>query len=157
MINWIRTLLRYAGLMLAIYWSALFIATHIPLKGRQVERWLYSDKVVHVAGYAGLSFLAATAWRARRRLRAAHYACIILGLSAYAALDELLQTLPFVRRQGDVRDWIADMVGAALGLMLFLLARHAAHRFGWRVETATEPAEIVEDDECRIAEPAGAS
>jgi VanZ family protein len=143
---WIRLLLRYAALALALYWTALFIGTHMPLEQAPFEPLPYSDKWVHVVGFAGLAFLAATAWRARRPLGPIQYALLLLGLGAYAAIDEASQMLPFIGRHGDVADWVADMVGVVIGLALFTAARIVAHQFGWRVEnraTATATTEAV--------------
>jgi VanZ family protein len=131
---WVRTAMRYAGLALALYWTALFIGTHTPLEPQPFQPVPYFDKWLHVVGYAGLAFIAATAWRARRPLGPVQYALLLLGLGAYAALDEALQLLPFVGRNADVGDWVADMVGAVIGLALFTGARVLAHHLGWRVE-----------------------
>ena len=131
---WLRLLLRYAGLALACYWTALFIGTHMPLEQAPFEPVPYLDKWLHVVGFAGLAFLAATAWRARQPLGPIQYGLLLLGLGAYAAVDEASQLLPFVGRNADLGDWSADMIGAAIGLTLFTLARIVAHGLGWRVE-----------------------
>jgi VanZ family protein len=137
MIFWIRMLLRYAPVALAVYWTALFIGTHLPITQQKVEPVPYFDKWLHLAGFAGLAFLAATAWRARRSgrpLGSVQYGCLLAGMAAYAAVDELSQLLPFVRRNADLGDWFADVIGAAIGLALYTLARMMVHGFGWRVE-----------------------
>jgi len=140
MIFWIRMLLRYAPIALAVYWTALFIGTHLPVPPQKIEPIPYFDKWLHLAGFAGLAFLAATAWRARRPgrpLGAVQYGSLLAGMAAYAAADELSQLLPFVRRNADLGDWVADVIGAAVGLALYTLARLTVHGFGWRVENGS--------------------
>jgi VanZ family protein len=139
MIFWIRTLLRYAPIALAVYWTALFIGTHLPLVPKTLQPVPFFDKWLHLVGYAGLAFLAATAWRARRKLGVVQYAVLLAAIAVYAAIDEALQMLPFVRRHADFSDWVADVIGAAIGLALFGLARLAAHQFGWRIENGSGP------------------
>jgi VanZ family protein len=45
-------------------------------------------------------------------------------LLLYAAVSELIQTIPALQRDGSVADWLADAVGVLLGLLLWsVLAR----------------------------------
>jgi len=77
------------------------------------------DKVVH----AGLFLLlaATTWWRFGGRWAG------LLALIAYGALSEVIQSLTLAHRDGDVRDFLADAVGAVLGWTLARrLASHGA-------------------------------
>jgi len=46
---------------------------------------------------------------------------VFVGASAFGGLIEVLQ--PFFGRSADMQDWIADIVGVALGMILALLYR----------------------------------
>lgn len=113
----LKPLRRAAGLLLIVYWAALFIGTHIP---SPVHAFGANDKLLHLGAYAGLSFLMASAfagsWPRIRILLLAFG--IVVG---YGALDELSQ-LPIPGRHGDLWDWLADVSGAALGLLAYFLA-----------------------------------
>jgi VanZ family protein len=67
------------------------------------------DKVVHVAMYFGLGRAIAQAMAGSRGTR------VLVTVAVFAAVDEWHQT--FVPgRQGDTGDWVADVVGGALGI-----------------------------------------
>ncbi len=123
-------LLRAARPLCAIYAAALFVATHIPVA--QLPPLHTSDKLLHFGAYAIFGLLLAAAWDpgrapARRALMSA-----LGALALFAALDELLQ-IP-VGRHGDPWDWLADVAGAAAGLIAAraLLARWRARATGDR-------------------------
>ena len=78
------------------------------------------DKVQHFAAFYALTLLGAAAFTGRKALT-----WLIVGLSAYGALIEILQPLPVFGRDRDVFDWVADNIGIALALAPFLVA-------GWR-------------------------
>jgi VanZ family protein len=109
---------RLAQVLLFGYWAALFIATHVPVSVPQVAG-RHSDKVVHVAAYAVLSCLIAITWQlsAGGCLGGRHYRRIGIVLALYAAFDEATQLL--VGRDGNWPDWLADVMGIALGLAIF--------------------------------------
>ena len=90
-----------------------------------------SDKIVHaVVVAAGVAlFLLAAVWRPGRGPgrfpRAAPW--IVLGAVTLGGLIEILQGSVF---DGDpeLRDWVADVAGAALGFLVWFLARRASAR-----------------------------
>jgi hypothetical protein len=87
--------------------------------GEEVPERGPDDKVVHALIFVTLAVAgrwAQVPWRA-----------LGLGLAAYAAVTEVLQaTLP-INRDGDVRDWLADVTGIAVGLLLsWIVVRLAA-------------------------------
>lgn len=112
---------KYVLMGLAVYWPAIFIATHIPainLPG-WVARSGLSDKTLHFTAYLCLVFFVWTAispfdrvnWK---RLKA----WLVVGLVAgYAVFDELLQM--FVGRHADVMDFAANMAGTLVSLAIF--------------------------------------
>lgn len=78
--------------------------------GPDVPRGGPNDKVVHATIFAVLTLSGLLAAVPRVRLG--------VGLAAYAALSEVLQaTLP-IQRDGDWRDWVADVTGVLLALLL---------------------------------------
>jgi VanZ family protein len=107
--------------LFAGYLLALFTGTHLPMEvvslpGDQ------SDKLVHFAAYAGLAWLLAMAWESSTgRLNGRHLWFAWLAIVGFAAIDEVTQL--FVHRDADPLDWLADAVGAAVGLWVFLLVR----------------------------------
>ena len=72
------------------------------------------DTVVHLIAFAALAFLLA---------RTGRFGLIpvFVGASAFGGLIELIQ--PSFGSSADMQDWIADIAGVALGIMLALLYR----------------------------------
>jgi hypothetical protein len=78
-----------------------------------------TDKLVHGALFAALALTGRWAGITRG---------VLAGLlPLYAAVSELLQGIPVLERDPSVGDWVADVVGLVLGLLLWdLVARHRA-------------------------------
>lgn len=110
--------------LLAGYWLALFVGTHLPptFPGLPGDN---SDKLVHAAAFAVLAWLLATAWQSSvGRLNGRHLRFTWLAVVLYSAADELTQLL--VGRSATLGDWLADAVGAALGLVIFAVGQRKA-------------------------------
>ena len=73
-----------------------------------------SDKVVHLIAFAALAFPLARTGRIG-------LFPVFVGASAFGGLIELIQ--PTFGRSADMQDWIADITGVALGIVLALLYR----------------------------------
>ena len=73
-----------------------------------------SDKVVHLVAFAALAFPLA------RTGRVGLFA-VFVAASVFGGLIELIQ--PSFGRSADMQDWIADIAGVALGILLALLYR----------------------------------
>jgi VanZ family protein len=104
---------------LVCYWLALFIVTHIPIERLALHRGS-ADKFAHVGAFAVLSMLLACTWRlstGRLHLRQLVWVWLIVVL--YGAIEETTQ--PMVNRVASSFDWLADAVGATLGLTVFWL------------------------------------
>ncbi|MDA8742086.1 VanZ family protein [bacterium] len=73
-----------------------------------------SDKVVHLIAFAALAFPLA---------RTGRFGLIpvFVGASAFGGFIEVIQ--PSFGRSADIQDWIADIAGVALGIVLALLYR----------------------------------
>ncbi len=98
----------------ALYWLAIFIATHLPPTTRAMR--LASgvpDWLLHGTAYAGLAAIAVWAPASRPTMR--RQAIWFTILLAYGAMDEITQ--PLVGRSCELSDWFADAVGALTGLV----------------------------------------
>jgi VanZ family protein len=72
------------------------------------------DKLVHLSAFAALAFPLARTGRIG-------LVPVFVGASAFGGLIELIQ--PSFGRSADMQDWIADIVGVGLGIVLALLYR----------------------------------
>jgi VanZ family protein len=113
--------IRLASFLLVVYWSALFVGTHIP-RPPQIGVHL-GDKLLHFGAFLGLAFLLAWAIPKSRRHRILHLMLAGSIAAGYGALDEFTQ-IP-VGRTADILDWLADLVGAVSGLVVYTVARHS--------------------------------
>ena len=73
-----------------------------------------SDKLVHFVAFAALAFPLARTGRIG-------LLPVFIGASAYGGAIELIQ--PSFNRSADINDWVADVVGVALGIECGLLYR----------------------------------
>lgn len=112
-------------LLLASFWLSVFIATHLPKVPRALGR--VSDKTLHFVAFAILGYLLSWVLFGRTKSFANHALTVIAIIAVYAAVDELLQ-IP-VGRVCDFQDWVADMIGAAVGLGLFHLGCMLKRRY----------------------------
>jgi VanZ family protein len=121
---------RWLSRALFAYILAMIYATHTPETPEFVEEIGFAamDKLIHVGMYTGLScLLALVLWlrsagaRSGAGLSAAGYVAVALLVSTYATLDELTQ--PWTGRERDFMDWLADLLGMAVGLLLFTVVQ----------------------------------
>lgn len=83
---------------------------------------LGADKLAHTGIFTLFTLSLITAFRRQTRYSGlrARYKTIAIGLSmTYGGVLELLQAQVFIGRSGDVLDFIANGLGAFLGLILF--------------------------------------
>lgn len=88
--------------------SAIFAFVMAVLHRPPELPWHLTDKVQHVTAFVVMTVLALGAFP---RARPIH---VILSLSAFGALIEIVQSLPEVGRDSDWLDWLAD-TAAILG------------------------------------------
>jgi VanZ family protein len=81
------------------------------------------DKLEHALAFGVLTLVALQAFPRRNAF------WIGISLSAFGAAIEILQALPFIGRDGDVRDWIADTIAVVLILTLFAVGRRVIRAF----------------------------
>ena len=70
-----------------------------------------SDKLQHMAAFATLGVLGAWAY-ARLPLL-----WLLAGLAAFGAFIEIVQAIPFLHRDSELMDWVADVAAAAVVLL----------------------------------------
>jgi VanZ family protein len=117
---------RWIAAVTVLYWLALFIGTHIPLRLPPGSVPEGGDKLLHFVAYLGLAYLLGLWLSVKQPMSARHYLMILLVIAVYGALDELLQGP--VNRNPDVYDWIADVFGGIAGLMLLYATRQLCRR-----------------------------
>jgi VanZ family protein len=109
-----------------LYWVALFVLTHTPALPPPPGG--ISDKGAHVLAYgalAGALFL--TLWVNRPGMSGLGWK-VLAVCTAYGAADEWLQALPMVGRSCEIRDWVADVLGAGIAVGVLGLLRRAVAR-----------------------------
>lgn len=77
----------------------------------------FGDKFDHILAFAVLTLCASLAFPAARPLRIGE------RLSFLGALIEVLQSIPALHRDCDIRDWIADTIAIAVALTVVALVR----------------------------------
>ena len=109
-------------LLRPLFWLLLTFALTMALlpKPPSLPIDQFGDKFAHMLAFASLAGVANLGWRSIPAWR------IMLQLSAFGALIEVLQMLPALHRDSDVRDWIAD---TAAILVATLIARALARWF----------------------------
>jgi hypothetical protein len=111
------------------FWATLlFTFAEAVMPARKAIPLFPWDKAEHFVAFYVLTILAASAFPRRSLL------LVAAALSAFGAVIELVQALPFVNRDCDFWDWVADTiaVGAALAPMALVWWRT---EFGRRAES----------------------
>jgi VanZ family protein len=100
-------------LMPYVFVFGLIVSTYLLLReaSHSVPTLTYKDKLQHIAGF----FLLACAARMGFAQSATKY---FIGLAFYGALMEVLQKLLTVTREASVLDWIADVIGILLCIVI---------------------------------------
>ena len=110
-----------SNVVLGLFWLALVTGTHIPFDV-DLSAPQGGDKVLHFGAYAGLAFLIATTWQLNAGfLTGRHLFLVWLAAALFGIADEITQTL--VGRDCSLGDWTADILGAATGILAFVLLR----------------------------------
>lgn len=116
-----RTLATLSKVALGLFWLTLITATHIPIN-LDLHAPEGGDKLVHFGAYAVLAFLIAAAWQLNAGvLTGRHLFLVWLAAALFGVVDEVTQT--FVGRDCTPGDWTADALGAAIGVLAFVLVR----------------------------------
>jgi VanZ family protein len=127
---------------LICYWIAIFTLTHLPPS--DLPKVNVNDKVEHFVAYGilgGLIFL--TIWAYRPEFRHGWLLVVVLAM-CYGAIDEWLQLA--VGRTCELADWVADVGGSVLVVMLLQGLRWGLWRRAIaRQDGAWETRQIVRD------------
>jgi hypothetical protein len=78
-----------------------------------------NDKLQHITAFATLGLLGSFGFPETRPSR------LLLRLSLFGALFELVQAIPSLHRDSDVWDWVADTAALAAVLLLVWWSRRA--------------------------------
>lgn len=106
-----------------MFWCALLGAVILAIIPRPPElpTDVFGDKFNHILAFTVMAALAAFGWPRAGRLR------IIERLSFLGALIEVVQSIPALHRDCDIRDWIADTLAVVVvTLIASWLARASA-------------------------------
>ena len=101
-----------------VFWSTLlftFLSAQLPeTHAPHLFPW---DKAEHFVAFYVLATLAAAAYP--------RVPLVVLGLwlSLFGCMIELVQALPFIHRDCDIRDWIADTLAVAAALAPMAVGR----------------------------------
>ena len=107
-----------------LYWLAIFALTHSPIVPMPKIEVRAIDKIAHLGVFAGLAFLLCSAGTALGHRPQRLFAAVFAIVAIYGALDEVTQQL-VPQRFSDFHDWIADMLGAGIGITAFVIARES--------------------------------
>jgi hypothetical protein len=99
----------------ALFWAALlfsFVMAALPKPPEFIET---GDKVKHLLAFTTLTVLGLIVWRRE-------YVRIALWLGFYGAFIEVVQAIPSLHRDSDIRDWWTDMlaIGISIGITWLL-------------------------------------
>jgi VanZ family protein len=100
----------------AVYSVVLVAATHYPKPEEFLGPNAPSDKLLHFMAYGLLGLLAAATLLAYGRWSRPSAAKLFVGLALAAILDEATQ--PLFSRAAEPLDWVFDLIGLAIGILL---------------------------------------
>ena len=106
---------------LTFYWLLILTLTSLP--GAYMPDVKINDKIEHFLAFGGLGFLLHLSLRIQNKfliLKKIPWLFTIIIVACYAAFDELHQ-LFIPGRSCDIKDWIADMIGVSIGVVLMAL------------------------------------
>lgn len=103
-------------LIVALAWTAaILVVNSIGVSDAPIQTFSGADKLTHAVMYA----FAAFAWRSAFRSRGDSITgLVIFAIAALGAIDEWHQ-IAVPGRNADVRDWLADVLGALLGVIVW--------------------------------------
>ena len=94
---------------------AAFTVTHLP--PQNTGKAVLNDKLLHFMGFAVLGLMTFW-WRVRRETNSTRLRALLKGftiLAVHAMMDEVTQ--PLIGRSCEFGDWLADLGGAASGVI----------------------------------------
>lgn len=109
-----KSVRRVLVAVLATYWISMYVGTHVPTLPSVIAE--HADKLLHSCAYGGLAFLLILAIGSRWTITFRQLVFLWLLVAGYGVFDEVTQ--PLVGRHADLVDWVADIFGAAIGLLI---------------------------------------
>lgn len=103
---------RFVGVAVLTFWVCLVTALALALQPHPPHFKEFGDKAQHMLAFGTLAFLGAFAFPAFPKARLAE------RLSFLGAMVEVLQSIPALHRDCDIRDWIADTIAIVVVLLL---------------------------------------
>ena len=95
-----------------IFWAAAIFAFVMAVLPHPPELpGAPSDKIQHMVAFATLGLLGASAYVETALLQ------LLVGLSLFGGFIEIVQAIPAIHRDSDIKDWLADTVAAGLVLL----------------------------------------
>ena len=116
---------RWGTLLLLL---TMFLGTHLPIGKETFIMVSPGDKTLHVLSYMVLAVSTLVSWELTvGLLQPLHYFTVWLLGTLYGAFDEVTQ-IP-CGRSCDGLDWLSDIVGIVLGLIVFRVTRPLLYHF----------------------------
>lgn len=112
-----NTKLQLLGAKAAFWGTVLFTFVCAEIPPKYAPHLFPWDKAEHFVAFYVLAFMAAAAFP---RLG---LTVIVVALSLFGAIIELVQALPFIHRDCDFWDWVADMIAITASLAPVCLAQ----------------------------------
>ena len=100
-----------------LFWSALIFAFVMAVLPHAPQIEGVSDKLQHMAAFGTLALLAIAAYPQTSLLRIAE------RLTLVGAVIEVVQSIPSLHRDCDIKDLISDVVAIGLAMAIMLLYR----------------------------------
>jgi VanZ family protein len=113
-----RSLLR-APVFRVLFWIATAFAVVMAVVPKPPHTPLdrFGDKFEHIVAFAVLALLANLGYPAARRW------LIVERLAFLGAAIEMVQSIPALHRDSDIRDWLADIAAVVVVTLVFALVR----------------------------------
>lgn len=110
--------LQLRGLMPFIFWTLVAIIGVLMLVelAPKEDPIKNLDKIEHIVVFLIVSIAGCLAFKNKISL-------VVVGLTIFGAIIEVLQAIFTTTRTGDAYDWLADIVGILLGLMIIAIYR----------------------------------
>lgn len=110
---------QHATLLLALFWCALAFALTMAVLPHPPHLAIdeFGDKFEHALAFSALAFLGSLAYPRISLLRIGE------RLSFLGAMIEVIQSIPSLHRDCDIRDWLTDTLAIAIVLGLVHIAR----------------------------------
>jgi VanZ family protein len=107
-----------------LFWTAAAFALAMAILPSPPNLHETKDKIQHMIAFGVLTLLAAVAYPRRP------WGQLLVGLSLFGAFIELVQAIPAIHRDSDVKDWLVDTIAAGAAIAIVMLWRGRSHPKG---------------------------